>query len=93
MQLIKCRLLNNHPLKSEGLLEVKETEIYFASFEAFTATMFEVEVFWVVTPCNVVVGYQLSRDPCCLHLMGCDAVYCCGRISTFQISMLPPSSG
>jgi len=28
--------------------------------------MFQVQVFWVVTPCNVVVGYQLFRDPCCL---------------------------
>jgi len=24
-------------------------------FEAFTAVMFQVEVFWVVTPCSVVV--------------------------------------
>jgi len=31
------------------------------SFEAFTAVMFQVEVFWVVTPCNVVVGYQRSE--------------------------------
>jgi hypothetical protein len=28
-----------------------------AGFEAFTAAMFQVEVFWVVTPCSVVVGY------------------------------------
>jgi hypothetical protein len=26
-------------------------------------------------------------------LLGCDNVWCCGRISTFQTSMLPPSSG
>jgi hypothetical protein len=32
--------------------------------------MFQVEVFRVVTPCSVVVGYQCSRDPCCLHLHG-----------------------
>jgi hypothetical protein len=25
-------------------------------------------------------------------LLGCDDVYCCGRIPTFQRSMLPPSS-
>jgi len=39
------------------------SEIYFdtdASFEAFTAVMFHVEVFWIVTPCNVV-GYQRFR--------------------------------
>jgi hypothetical protein len=31
------------------------------SFETFTAVMFEVEVFWVVTPCGVVVGSSLIR--------------------------------
>jgi hypothetical protein len=32
--------------------------------------MFQVEVFWFVTPCSVVVGYQRFRGPCCLHLQG-----------------------
>jgi hypothetical protein len=31
---------------------------YLASFEAFTAVMFKVKVFWVVMLCSVVVGYQ-----------------------------------
>jgi hypothetical protein len=35
--------------------------------EVFTSVKVQVEVSWVVKPCNVVVGYQLSRDPCCLH--------------------------
>jgi hypothetical protein len=39
-------------------------------FGAFTAVMFNVEVFWVVTPCSVVVGYQHFRGPCCLKLEG-----------------------
>jgi len=30
----------------------------------------QVEVFWVVTPCSVVVRYQRFRGPCCLHLQG-----------------------
>jgi hypothetical protein len=30
----------------------------FLSFDTFTAVVFQVEVFWVVTPCSVVVGYQ-----------------------------------
>jgi hypothetical protein len=30
--------------------------------------MFIVKVFWVVTPCSIVVGYQHFRGPCCLHL-------------------------
>jgi len=29
--------------------------------------MIQVEVFWVVTPCSVVVGYQCFRGPCCLQ--------------------------
>jgi len=40
------------------------------SFEAFPAVMFQVKVFWVVTPCSVIVGYQHFRSPCCLHLQG-----------------------
>jgi hypothetical protein len=44
--------------------------ILSASFEAFTAVMFQVEIFWGVMPCSVVVGYQRFRGPCCLHLQG-----------------------
>jgi len=40
------------------------------SFMAFTAVIFDVEVFWVMTPCSVVVGYQCFRGLCCLHLQG-----------------------
>jgi hypothetical protein len=32
-----------------------------ASFEAFSAVMFQVEVSWVVTPCSVVVGTNVSE--------------------------------
>jgi hypothetical protein len=39
-------------------------------FEVFTAVKIQVQVFWVVTPCNDVVGYQRFRNPCCLHLQG-----------------------
>jgi len=34
--------------------------------------IFQIEVFWVVTPCSDVVGYQRFRDPYCLHLQGED---------------------
>jgi len=44
-----------------------------ACFEAFTAVMFQVKVFWGVTPCTVVVGYQRFSGPCCLHLHGVTA--------------------
>jgi len=40
----------------------------FTSFEAITAVMFQVEVFRVLTPCSVVVGYRRFRRPRCLHL-------------------------
>jgi hypothetical protein len=30
----------------------------------------QVEAFWVVMPCSVVVGYQCSGIPCCLNLQG-----------------------
>jgi len=40
----------------------------YASFEAFTAVLFQVDVIWVETPCSVVVGYQRFRGQCCLHL-------------------------
>jgi hypothetical protein len=34
-----------------------------ASFEAYTAVMTQVKVFWVVMPCSVVVGYlDLKRE-------------------------------
>jgi len=35
-----------------------------ASFEAFTAVMFQVDVFWVVTPCSVAVRRQRFGGPC-----------------------------
>jgi len=41
-----------------------------ARFEIFTALMFQVEVFCIVTPCGFVVGYQRHRGLCCLHLQG-----------------------
>jgi hypothetical protein len=34
------------------------------NFEAYRAVMFQVEVFWVVTPCSVVVGFRRFRGPC-----------------------------
>jgi len=39
-------------------------------FEIFTAVKIQVEFFWVIMPCSVVVGYQCFRGPCCCHLQG-----------------------
>jgi len=38
------------------------------NFKTFMAVMFQLEVFWVMTLCSVVVRYQCFRGPCCLHL-------------------------
>jgi len=37
-----------------------------ARFVVFTAVKIHVEVFWVVTPCSFVVGYQRFGRSCCL---------------------------
>jgi hypothetical protein len=57
--------------------------------------MFEVEVFWVVTLCSLVVGYQFSEVHAAslFSVMGYDAMWCCDRMPTFRRSTLPPSSG
>jgi hypothetical protein len=49
---------------------VNMISIIVSSFEAFTAVMLLVGVFWVMTQCSVVVGYQRFGGPCCLHLQG-----------------------
>jgi hypothetical protein len=36
------------------------------------AVKVHVEIFIVVTPCSIVVGYQRFRSLCCLHLQGED---------------------
>jgi hypothetical protein len=50
-----------------------------ASFGAFTVVMFQVEVFWVVTTCSVMVGYKHFESLGYLHLQ--------------KKSILPLSSG
>jgi hypothetical protein len=32
--------------------------------------MIQVEVLWVVPPCDVVVGYRRFGEPCYLHIQG-----------------------
>jgi hypothetical protein len=39
-----------------------------AAFEVFMIVKIYVQIFRVVTPCSVEVGYQLFRGPYCLHL-------------------------
>jgi hypothetical protein len=42
--------------------------IHFTTFEVFTAVEIQVEISWVVMPCNFVLGYQLFGGLRCLHL-------------------------
>jgi hypothetical protein len=50
------------PHRSSGLclfwIHLNSTQL--ANFEAFTAVMFQVEIFWVVMPCSVVVIYHAA---------------------------------
>jgi hypothetical protein len=39
--------------------------------EVYTVVKIQVEDFWVVTACRVVVQYQNFRCPWCLHLLKC----------------------
>jgi hypothetical protein len=46
----------NHQRKSKE--EDRQTEEFDARFEVFTAVKIQVQVYWVLTPCSVVVGYR-----------------------------------
>jgi len=39
-------------------------------FVVLTVVKIHIEVFWVVMPCSVAVGYQCFRGPHCFHLQG-----------------------
>jgi hypothetical protein len=69
-------VLNESKILIVTTLVSKSQEIngYYARYEVFTAVKIQVDVFWVVTPCSVVVGYRRFRGPCYIHLLGCDAV-------------------
>jgi hypothetical protein len=41
-------------------------------FEVLTAVKIQVEIFWVMTLCSVVVEYECFRGPYCLYLQGED---------------------
>jgi hypothetical protein len=49
---------------SERMKWIYVTEIsFYERYEVFTAAKIHVEVFWVVTPCSVVVAYKHFRGP------------------------------
>jgi hypothetical protein len=49
------------------VLKKKTNFIFVARFEVLMVMEILVEVFWVVMPCSVVVGYVCIRGPCCLR--------------------------
>jgi len=56
---------------------------------------FQVEVFWVVTPCIVVLGYERFGGPCCFRLQdevsGMGERCCSGALQEIgeKVSTLP----
>jgi len=54
-------------------MEVRVSRLWLALLqkyhtdEVFTAIKIQVEVYWVVTPCSVAVGYHRFEGPCCPH--------------------------
>jgi hypothetical protein len=47
--------------KSNCVSNHTQFQVTRVSFEAFTGVIFQIEVFWVVTPCSVLAGYQPTR--------------------------------
>jgi len=54
----------------ESVKESTEKGGEFVRFEVFMMVKIQVEVLWIVMPCNVAIGYQRFGVPCCLHLQG-----------------------
>jgi hypothetical protein len=59
------------PLKLKKYDHLKGN-VSIARSEVFLEVEIQVEFFWFVTPCSVVVGYQRFGGFCCLHLQGED---------------------
>jgi hypothetical protein len=55
--IIKLNILLQNTLETK-LRHLRTNFINDARFEVFMAVKIQVEVFWVVAPCSVVVGYQ-----------------------------------
>jgi hypothetical protein len=65
-----AQLLLDHP---DEMVELIKGERHHAHFKLRSEVFMVrdwVMVFWVMMPCNEVIGYQHFRGPCCLHLEG-----------------------
>jgi len=45
-----------------------QTKSKNARFEVSVVVKIQAEVFWIVIPCSVVIGYRHFKSLCCLHL-------------------------
>jgi hypothetical protein len=68
--LIFYTLQTRYVVKKRWSLLYLTIQIKTARFEVFTAMKIKVAVFWVVTTCNDVVGYQSFGWLCSLHFQG-----------------------
>jgi hypothetical protein len=53
--------------QSNYLSDFTEKLHIHAKFEVFTVVKIQVEVFWVVMPCSIMVGYKRFRGPSWLY--------------------------
>jgi hypothetical protein len=65
---VRAKVLTfNSSSECEQRWKVIVTLWLMCKFWGFTTVMFQVEVFWAVTPCSALIGYQRFRCPCCHH--------------------------
>jgi len=50
------------------------TNYHNEGFEVSKAVKIQIKIFWIMTSCSVVVGYQRFGQPYYSHLLGCDTV-------------------
>jgi hypothetical protein len=64
--------LHSHTLLPCDKLLILSAPLLFSCLphSQFCMHFFQVEVFWAVTLCNVVVGYQRFGGPCCVYHQG-----------------------
>jgi hypothetical protein len=59
-----------HSSSHEFLIPTDATHSYHSRFEALMEVKIPIDIFWVVTSCSDVIGYQRLRGPWCFHLQG-----------------------
>jgi hypothetical protein len=60
--------VNTYTVTPKGSVHQNISSCLFARFYVFATSKIQVEVFWVMTPCSVVVGHQNFGGLGCFHL-------------------------